>query len=189
MGGPRWADVQLLAIADTIAAVTGGFQPPPGFRLFHHVRSALAHMLRADAEAAYAPGSRTGPPAVLRSMSRSVQEQAGAVRREPGAGPDRSASRYHASPGPGPQHGRGITGPGPRPAHGQAEQAEQARMIARRLAAAGRPVSRRALRSGGVTGSNEALTSLARLIKAELAGCASGGQLGGERHVPAGHEG
>jgi len=113
--------------------------------------AALAHMLRADAEAAYAPGSRTGPPAVLRSMSLSVQEQAGAVRREPGAGRDQSASRDHASPGPGPQHGRGITGPGPRPAHGQAEQA---RMVARRLAAAGRPVSRRALRSGGVTGSN-----------------------------------
>jgi hypothetical protein len=43
-------------------------------------------------------------------------------------------------------------------------------MIARRLAAAGKPVSRRALRSGGVTGSNEALNTLARMIKSELAG-------------------
>ena len=43
-------------------------------------------------------------------------------------------------------------------------------MIARRLAAAGKPVSRRALRRGGVTGSNEALNALARMISAELAG-------------------
>jgi Asp-tRNA(Asn)/Glu-tRNA(Gln) amidotransferase A subunit family amidase len=26
--GPRWADERLLAIAEAIAAVTGGFQPP-----------------------------------------------------------------------------------------------------------------------------------------------------------------
>ncbi len=35
----------------------------------------------------------------------------------------------------------------------------RARAVARRLAAAGEPVSRRALRSGGVTGSNEALNA------------------------------
>lgn len=29
--GPRWADERLLAITEAIAAVTGGFQPPPGF--------------------------------------------------------------------------------------------------------------------------------------------------------------
>jgi amidase len=29
--GPRWADERLLAIAEAIAEVTGGFQPPPGF--------------------------------------------------------------------------------------------------------------------------------------------------------------
>jgi len=29
--GRRWADERLLAIAEAIAAVTGGFQPPPGF--------------------------------------------------------------------------------------------------------------------------------------------------------------
>ena len=29
--GPRWADERLLAIAEAITAVTGGFQPPPGF--------------------------------------------------------------------------------------------------------------------------------------------------------------
>jgi hypothetical protein len=41
--------------------------------------------------------------------------------------------------------------------------------VARRLAAAGKPVSRRALRSGGITGSNEALNVLARELTAELA--------------------
>ena len=46
---------------------------------------------------------------------------------------------------------------------------DQARVIARRLAAADKPVSRRALRRGGVTGSNEALNALARMIRAELA--------------------
>jgi hypothetical protein len=47
---------------------------------------------------------------------------------------------------------------------------DQARVIARKLAAAGKPASRRALRRGGVTGSNEALNALARMISAELAG-------------------
>jgi hypothetical protein len=55
-------------------------------------------------------------------------------------------------------------------------------MVARGLAAAGKPVSRRALRSGGVTGSNEALNALARLINAEMAG-ASGDLAGQRRYV------
>ena len=45
----------------------------------------------------------------------------------------------------------------------------QAVSIARELAAAGKPVSRRALRNGGVKGSNESLNALARLLNAELA--------------------
>jgi len=52
---------------------------------------------------------------------------------------------------------------------------DQARVVARRLVAAGKPVSRRALRSGRVTGSNEALNALARALSAELAGCADSG--------------
>jgi hypothetical protein len=52
---------------------------------------------------------------------------------------------------------------------------DQARAVARRLVAVGKPVSRRALRSGGVTGSNQALNGLARVINTELAGCADGG--------------
>ena len=114
--------------------------------------TALAHMLRADAEAADAPDSRTGPPAILRSLSWSAAgpgtDQAADDRR---LDRDRSARRDQNGPAPGPQARRGITGPDPRPAQ---PQVDQARLVARRLAAAGRPVSRRALRSGGVTGSN-----------------------------------
>jgi hypothetical protein len=52
---------------------------------------------------------------------------------------------------------------------------DQARAVAGRLAAAAKPVSRRALRSGGVAGSKEALNALAGMLSAELAGCADGG--------------
>ena len=132
----------------------------------------LAHMLRADAEATGTPGSRTGAPAVLRSLSWSTQDQEGPDHGRPGTDRDRSAGRDQNAPVPRPQHGQGITGPGPRPAD---PQMDQARVIARRLAAAGKPVSRRALRSAGVTGSNEALNALARVISAELAGYADSG--------------
>jgi hypothetical protein len=131
--------------------------------------TALAHMLRADAEAMDEQDSRTGPPAVLRSVSWSPEGQDGPGRRRPAADGDRSARRDQNVPGPGPQDGPGITGSGPRPAQ---PQAERARIVARRLAAAGKPVSRRALRSGGVRGSNEALNALARMINSELAGTA-----------------
>ncbi len=134
--------------------------------------TALAHMLRADAEATDTPGSRTGPPAVLRSVSWSAEDQDGPGRRGAVADRDRPARMEQNGPEPGPRHGRGIMGPGPWPA---GPQADQARVIARRLAAAGKPVSRRALRSGGVTGSNQALNALARMINAELAGYAGSG--------------
>jgi hypothetical protein len=49
-------------------------------------------------------------------------------------------------------------------------QVDQARDVARRLAVSGKPVSRRAMRSGGVRGSNEALNSLARILNGEMAG-------------------
>jgi len=47
---------------------------------------------------------------------------------------------------------------------------DQARLAASRLTAAGKPISRRALRSEGIKGSNQALNALARMINAELAG-------------------
>jgi len=46
--------------------------------------------------------------------------------------------------------------------HQPQQVGDQARLIARRLAATGKPVSRRALRSAGVKGSNESLSALAR---------------------------
>jgi hypothetical protein len=45
---------------------------------------------------------------------------------------------------------------------------DQARLIARRLAATGKPLSRRALRSGGVKDSNESLNRLAREVSERL---------------------
>jgi hypothetical protein len=129
--------------------------------------TALAHLLRADAEAADALDSEAGKPAGLRSLSWSPEDQAGPGRKRREAGRDRSARRDQHDPGPGPRHGDGIAAPGPRPA---GPQADQARVIARRLAAAGKPVSRRALRRGGLTGSNQALNALARMINDELAG-------------------
>ena len=136
--------------------------------------TALAHMLRTDADATDTPGSRTGPPGVLRPVVWSSEDQDGPDRRRPDVDRDRPARRDQNGPEPGSRHGRGI-GSGPRPA---GPQVDQARVIARRLAAAGKPVSRRALRSGGVTGSNEALNALARMINTELAGCADGGRPG-----------
>jgi hypothetical protein len=132
----------------------------------------LAHLLRADAEAVDVPDSPAGQPAVPRPVSWSSQDQDGPGCRRPVAGRDRPARRDQNGPGPGPQHGRGIAGPGLRPAR---PQMDQARAIAGRLAAMGKPVSRRALRSGGVTGSNETLNALARMLSAELAGCADSG--------------
>ena len=129
--------------------------------------TALAHMLRADAEATYTPDSRTGTPAVLRSVSWSSEDQDGPDHRRPETDRDRPAGRDQNVPWPGPQDGPGTSGSGPRLAQ---PQLERARIVARRLAAAGKPVSRRALRSGGVKGSNEALNALAHMINAERAG-------------------
>jgi hypothetical protein len=134
--------------------------------------TALARMLRADAEAAGTPASQAVQAASLRSLDWSSQDQAGPGRIRPEADRDRSGKQDQDGPGPGPQHRCGTTGRGLRPA---GPQADQARVIARRLAAAGKPVSRRALRNGGVTGSNQALNALARTFSAELAGRAGSG--------------
>jgi len=142
--------------------------------------TALAHMLRADAATAGAPDNGTEGPAILGSPPWSPTDQAGPDQDQ--AGPDQdqatgggtlarsgrpagtrtSPCRDHTAAG-------GTTGPAPRTAQ---PEMDRARLIARRLAAAGKPVSRRALRSGGVRGSNEALNGLARKVNAELAGAA-----------------
>jgi hypothetical protein len=129
--------------------------------------TALAHMLRADAEATDAPGSQTGPPAAPRSLPWSAEDQDRPGRMRPETDQARSPSRDQHGETPGPQHGGDVTRPGSRSARAQVDQA---RDIARRLTTAGRPVSRRALRCGGVRGSNEALNALARMMNNELAG-------------------
>ena len=63
--------------------------------------TALAHMLRADAEAVDVPDSRTRPRAVRRSPSRSAEDQDGPGRRQPEADRDWSVSRDQTGPKPG----------------------------------------------------------------------------------------
>jgi hypothetical protein len=127
--------------------------------------TALAHMLRADS-AAGATDNRIEGPATPRSPG---------DRGVPG--PDQAADGQAltaASPpagtrlSPHQDHGATARTTRPDPRAGQ-QRADHARVIGRRLAAAGKPVSRRALRSNGVKGSNEALNALARKISTELA--------------------
>jgi len=129
--------------------------------------TALAHMLRADAEAMEAPDSRTGPPAAPRSLPWSAEDQDRPDRPRPQTDRDRSLSRDQTGEKPGPQRSRGVTGPDFPAAP---PQVDQARVVARRLAAAGKPVLRRALRCGGVRGSNETLNALTRMINSEIPG-------------------
>jgi hypothetical protein len=123
----------------------------------------LAHMLRADGETA---DNGTGPPAARRSLAWSSGHPARPDRRPPEADRDWPGRPDQYVPAPGPQHSRPVAGPAPRPVQ---PQLEEARIVARELVGAGKPISRRALRSGGVKGSNEALNALASTINAELA--------------------
>jgi hypothetical protein len=131
--------------------------------------TALAHMLRADAEALDTPDSGTAPPGTARSLCWLPEDHARPDRTRPETDRDRSPGRDQNGATPGPQRGHEGTGPGFRVAR---PQVDQARIVARRLAAAGKPVSRRALRSSGVRGSNETLNALARLINSEMEGAA-----------------
>ncbi|HEV3292921.1 MAG TPA: hypothetical protein VG123_28435 [Streptosporangiaceae bacterium] len=115
--------------------------------------TALAHLLQADAAAPDPLDSQAGKPGVLRSLSWSPQDQAGPPggrRRETDR--DRPARRDQHGPGAGTTTWRRDRGIWPAAA---GPQADQARLIGRRLAAPGKPVSRRALRRGGLTGSNQ----------------------------------
>ena len=130
--------------------------------------TALAHMLRADtATAADGPDNNgTAGPATPRSPAWSAEDQAGPVQ-------DHSAGQPTPGSGP-PARTRTVPDAVHGPAGGTRTPAlpeiSQARLIASRLSAAGRPVSRRALRSEGIKGSNQALNALAARINAELQG-------------------
>jgi len=137
--------------------------------------TALAHMLREDAAAAtHAPASAPGP-ATRMPPTRPTADQSG--DRPDQSPPDRTTS------GPRPP-GRARTLP-QHDGHPAAEPAapvprtaepgiEHARGVARELAGGGQRVSRRALRSRGVRGSNEALNALALTLNAELANGTAG---------------
>jgi hypothetical protein len=125
--------------------------------------TALAHMLRADADARDTPDGQAGPSATLRSVARPAQDQARDQYR-PDAGADRSAGQDHNGSASRARDS-GITRPVLRPVQ---SQIDQARTVAGELAPAGRTLSRRVLRRAGVRGSNETLNALARTINAEL---------------------
>jgi hypothetical protein len=137
--------------------------------------TALAHMLREDAAAAghartSAPGPATGVPPVWspadQARDQPDQNPQDRTTREPRP-PDRTKTL--------PRHDGHTAAEPARPVPQNAEPGiEHARGIARELAGAGQRVSRRALRSRGVKGSNEALSALALTLSAELAGDMAG---------------
>jgi hypothetical protein len=133
--------------------------------------TALAHMLRGDATAGDTRDSRSAGPASQRSPDWSAGDQpTGQPDRDHGT---RAAARTSppakTGESPRPPGSAASSSPGHPDPDTQHRQHEQAFRIARELAAAGKPVSRRTLRSGGVKGSNESLNALARLLNAELA--------------------
>jgi hypothetical protein len=129
----------------------------------------LAHMLRGDATPD-TPDSATSGPATLRSPDRSPEHQAKADPDQTAGGGSMIGSDPRAwtrtSPRPDRSTAVGTTEPD---AQSSDLNLDQARLVATRLATAGKPVSRRTLRRCGVKGSNEALNALARKLNAELA--------------------
>jgi hypothetical protein len=113
--------------------------------------TALAHMLHADAEGVDRLEGRAKESADVRSPMCCPADR---IRLDQDQAADRQT----------------IPGSARTVPHGTQPQMDRARLLARRLAAAGKPLSRRALRSGGVKGSNESLGALARKVNAELAG-------------------
>ena len=134
--------------------------------------TALARMLRSDARTALAGPENNGTtgPAPPRSPGWYAADQ-------DGPGPDQPATA-HPRTGSGPAAGtrasrrrdQGASGETAKPVPQAGQHAtNQGLAVARRLAAEGRPVSRRALRSNGIKGSNATLNALARRLNAELA--------------------
>ncbi len=122
-------------------------------------------MLRADAGTAADDG--TGGPAVSRSPAWSAGDQIGAAQDQAAPQAPWVGSGPSAGTRTAPQQDHDA-----RTATASPSGIGQARVAASRLTAAGKPVSRRALRSEGIRGSNQALNALARTINAELAGTA-----------------
>ncbi len=153
--------------------------------------TALAHMLREDAAAADRPDGWSGGPTDTRSPDWSAEDQ-------PADRPDRQRDRDHdpdqdqpvqvrdqqagtkavVPASPPPRTSVSTPSPGPAAPPGAARRVVssstdqggvQASMIALKLVTAGKPVSRRALRDGGVKGSNARLNALALQLNADYA--------------------
>jgi hypothetical protein len=138
--------------------------------------TALAHMLRAD-DAAHRQDTGIEGPAAPRSSTWSLdlpaEDQPGPDQdhaTDGGSDPPVDAVRFLPR-----QSGADARTAAPEPRNAQ-HQKDQTYLIARKLASAGKPVSRRALRGGGVRGSNAALNALARAINTELAATMQPGQ-------------
>jgi len=142
--------------------------------------TALAHMLREDAAAAGHPDGWSAGPAGTWSPDWSAEDQPADQPDQPDPVQDRQSGtrttvRTSPSPGTGDssltQGSRRPPGAAGRVASSSSDQGGiQASLVALRLVTAGKPVSRRALRSAGIKGSNESLNALARTLRAEPAG-------------------
>jgi hypothetical protein len=128
--------------------------------------TALAHMLGADADTTTDGPDHTGTagPTAPRSAGWSAGDQAVPAQGQ-NAAPSKSPSKDQDGPTAACNTADGTRTPA-------LPETEQARLIADRLTAAGKRVSRRALRSEGIRGSNHALNALAARISAELADAA-----------------
>ena len=129
--------------------------------------TALAHILRADARIAADGPDHVGTAGP--ATPRAAGDQAGPAQ-------DQSAGQPKFGSGP-PARTRTVPKAAPGTADGTrtptVPETDLARLIASRLTAAGKRVSRRALRSEGIKGSNQALNALAARINAELADAAA----------------
>jgi hypothetical protein len=159
--------------------------------------TALAHMLREDATAADQQDSWPGGLTDVRSPGWSAEDQPGDHRdlyRDQDHGPNldqrpdqhqpervrdqQSGTRTTVRPSPSlrssaskpPADSAASCSTAGRVVSSPSDQGGvQASLIALKLVTAGKPVSRRALRNGGVKGSNASLSALARQLSAEFA--------------------
>jgi hypothetical protein len=132
--------------------------------------TALAHLLREDAATAGHPQTSAPGPATRGPLAWSPAGQPG---DQPDQNPSDRTTGEPCPPGRTKARSRhdhhAVAEPVAPVPHAAELGIEHARRMARELAGAGQRVSRRALRSRGVRGSNEALNALALTLSAELA--------------------
>ena len=152
--------------------------------------TALAHMLREDAAAVDQSDGQSGVPVGGRSPSWPAEDRSADQpdRHRDQDQPDRdrpdqvqdqqAGTTTTVRTSPSPRTSASALSPGSAAPPGAAgrvvsrsrdQDGVQASLVALRLVTAGKPVSRRALRNGGVKGSNESLNALARQLNAEFA--------------------